>query len=434
MGTAALLLTAVAPAIAQDTGWDLRYRVEIRANYRDTDEERLRIPFPFPASFLPVGQTNGFLETVDAGQHVELSVAQIRLDAIKGKNFTAHAQLRAVDRYRQNPTSSDRKFDADELWFRFGQRPDFLERPDSSTIFLQVGKAPKTERQPIRLLESYGVASTSFNRFEDTQIMVGGTIGRNLYWRAQLSNGNPLFFRDANALAGDNGTPEMRQPDHPNPNPRLKSGFPIFYNAEVESLAFESENLQFGQGVGYRWQNDAQTFGFDVIAFHYKRDLADSVNLTGTFYSGDLDLLNGPFDQLGLPLTSRNKEEYGGRAYVEWRGLTTIAQFTKQNLGGLQREGWEYETGYRIPMNFRWLQSIQPAARVSGLTNRFIGNPRLFPAPSVWWQWTKIDAGIRIGFSQNFDLTLERTRHNVGNLPPAKLHFMETLVTLRARV
>lgn len=338
---AALLLVVAAPAAAEDsqTKWEFRHRFELRANYRNSDEERFALRFRFPGSFLPPGETTGFLQTVDPDQHIELSVAQIRLDAIRGKNFTAHAQLRAVDKYRQNPTSTDRKFDADELWVRFGPRPDFVERPEGTSLFLQIGKAPKMERQPIRLLESYGVASTSFNRFEDTQLMVGGTFGRSLYWRAQLSNGNPLFFRDANALAGDNGIPDLRQPEHPNPNPDLKSGFPILYNAEVESLFFETDNLQFGQGIGYRWQTADQSFGYDVILFHYKRDLADEVNLTGTFYGGDLDLLNGPFDLGGIALRGRNKEEYGGRAYVEWHGLTTIAQFTKQHLAGLQREG-----------------------------------------------------------------------------------------------
>ena len=432
---AALLLVVAAPAIAEDSDskWEFRHRVEIRGNYRDSDQQRLPLRFQFPGSFLPPGQTTGFLETVDAGRRVELSVAQIRLDLIHGKNFVAHAQLRAIDKHRQNPTSTDRKIDADELWFRFGQKPDFLERPDRTSLFLQMGKAPKMERQPIRLLESYGVASTSFNRFEDLQALVGGSVGRNLYWRLQLSNGNPLFFRDANALAGDNGTPELRQPENPNPVPRLKSGFPILYNAETESLFFENDNLQFGQGLGYRWQNEAQTFGYDVILFHYKRSLADEVNLTGTFYGGDLDLLNGPFDLGGIALRGRNKEEYGGRAYVEWHGLTTIAQFTKQHLAGLQREGYELEAGYTIPLAFGWIQSIQPAARVSGLTNRFRGDATKFPAPSIWWQWTKVDAGVRVGFAHNFDVTIERTRHNVGG-PPVKLHMGETLATVRFRI
>ena len=56
-------------------------------------------------------------------------------------------------------------------------------------------------------------------------------VGGHIYFRAQVSNGNPTFFRDPNALAGDNGTAR-----EPNPDPNLWSGFPIFYHAEVEEV------------------------------------------------------------------------------------------------------------------------------------------------------------------------------------------------------
>ena len=55
-----------------------------------------RSSFPFPPSQLPVGQTVGFEETVDAGTHAELSVAQIKLDLGYGNWFLAHTQLHAT--------------------------------------------------------------------------------------------------------------------------------------------------------------------------------------------------------------------------------------------------------------------------------------------------------------------------------------------------
>lgn len=412
--------------------WTFTDRLEVRANFRDSHHEAFQLKFPFPAFFLPAGQKFGFEETPDAGSHVELSVVQVRLDAKYGKWFAAHAQVHAIDEYRRNPTTSDRRVDADELWVRAGEKPEFLERPETTSAFLQIGKAPKMERQPIRLLESYGLAATAFNRMEDTQLLTGGSVGRSLYWRLQLSSGNPLFFRDSNALAGDNGTPSLDPFVHPNPDPRIKSGFPILYNAEVESVFFETDHMQFGQGLGYRWQNAAETMGFDAIAFHYRRTMsADEKKLDGTFYGPDLDLLLGPVDQ-GLPIHGRTKEEYGGRIYSEWHALTLIAQFTKQAVAGLQRQGYEIESGYRIAAASRFLQSIQPALRVSGLTNRFRGNPALYPAPSVWWPWTKIDAGVRIGFVRNIDLTIEHAKHNIG--APRKLNLNETLATLRVRI
>ena len=33
-------------------------------------------------------------------------------------------------------------------------------------------------------------------RAQGTQLLVGGTVGKNLYWRLQAANGNPIFFRD----------------------------------------------------------------------------------------------------------------------------------------------------------------------------------------------------------------------------------------------
>jgi hypothetical protein len=417
------------PLVAQTTGWTFQSRIELRANYRNSKETRFPLRFPFPPEFLPVGQTVGFEETVDPGPHTEFSVAQIRLDANYGNWFAVHTQFHAQDKYRRNPTSEDRQTDADELWIRFGPKPDFLERPTGSSVFLQMGKFPKMERQPIRLLESYGLAATAFNRFEDVGFLSGGTIGRNLYWRLQATTGNPLYFRDPNALAGDNGIKELLQL---HPNPRLKSGIPILYNTETEGYSLRTDHVQFGQGIGYRWQNEGQTFGFDAVIFHYRRSMADEEHLTGTFYGGDLDLLDGP-DGFGisLPIHGRRKEETGARVYSEWHGLTAIGQFTKQLFAGLYRQGEELEIGYQIPAHLRLVPSVQPAVRWSALQNFFKG-PRNFVAPSMWWNWVKIDYGVRIGFAHNVDVTVERARHNI--VVPLKLDESETLVTLRVRV
>src|ERR1051325_1775750 len=343
LAAAAALLCAALPLRAQTQNlWTYKTRFEVRANYRDSNSARFPLRFPFPPDFLPPGQTQGFERTVDPGRQVELSVANVQLDVAYAW-FSARAKVHGQDKYRRNPTGTDKKIDADELWVRFGQAPEFLDRPERTSFFLQLGKAPKMERQPTRLLESYGLTATAFNRFEDLQALAGGSVGLNLYWRLQLANGNPLFFRDPNALAGDNGTPDQRQPDHPQPNHDLGSGCPILYNAEVEEYAFNQHNLQLGRGLGYRSQNDAQTFGYDVLVFHYKRSLADTKNLTGTFYGGDLDLLSAPLG-IVIPTKGRNKEATGVRLYSEWHGLTTIAQLVHQDIAGLHRDGYELET------------------------------------------------------------------------------------------
>jgi hypothetical protein len=428
--TGLLLCLGSLPLFAQTDGWSFRTRLEFRANYRDSKEARFPLKFPFPTVQLPIGQTVAFEQTVDPGRHAELSVAQVRLDASYGTVFTAHAQLHAQDKYRRNPTSEDKKIDADELWIRIGPKPDFLDRPSRSSIFLQMGKFPKMERQPIRLLESYGLAATAFNRFEDVGFMTGGSVGRNLYWRVQATSGNPLYFRDPNALAGDNGIKELLLP---NPDPRLKSGFPILYNTETQGYSLNTEHLQVGEAIGYRWQNGAQTFGIDAIAFHYRRNMSDSEKpaRSGTFYGSDIDLLEGPLDR-GIALHGNRKEEAGGRIYTEWHHLTSTIQFTKQLFAGLHRQGEEIEAGYQIPLGNRWIPSIQPAVRWSGLQNFFKGDPTAFPAPSIWWNWTKTDYGVRIGLPHGSDVTVEHARHNIAS--PRKIHPDETLVTVRVRI
>lgn len=426
------LLAVCSSASAQDqTSWTFGHRLEIRANYRNSDDEDFPLRFPFNPAQLPPGRTQGFMETPDPGTHFDLSVVNFQLDATYGDWIAARAKVHLRDMHRANPTSSDRQIDADELFVRIGQNPEFLARPDKTSFFIQVGKFPKMERQPTRLLETYGLAATAFNRLEDVQVMAGGSVGRSLYWRLTASNGNPVFFRDPNVLAGDNGTPELLQR---NPVTKFGSGFPILYNAEVEGLFFDTSHVQFGQALGYRWQRADEKLGFDLIAFHYDRELAQEEDLTGTFYGGDLDLLDGARG-FSLPITDDRKEEYGARLYGEWHGATGIFQFTKQRVAGMQREGWEGELGYRLDVSLGPVHSIQPAVRFSGLTNRFRG-PAQFPAPSVWWNWGKIDAGVRIGLPYRLDITVEHTRHQVG-VPvtaPRDLKLRETLVTLRWRV
>jgi hypothetical protein len=412
---------------AQQDVWSWAHKTEIRANYRWSKEERLRRPFPPGAA----------LETPDPGSHVELNVVDLQLDLGYGDWLAARAKVHADAKHRRNPTSNDRQIDADELWVRIGEKPEFLARPEGTSFFVQAGKFPKMERQPVRLMESYGLAATSFNRCEDVQVLVGGTVGRNFYWRAQAANGNPLFMRDPNALAGDNG---LASQIFRGETPEFGSGFPILYNAETEDLFFDTSHMQLGEALGYRWQRENESAGFDVIVFHYKRDLAETVKLFGTEYGGDLDLLvvkgsevAQPIDR-GLPITNDTKEEYGARLYGEWGNATAIAQMTWQNVAGLEREGWELEAGYRWAMTLGPIESIQPAIRVSNLDNHFVGHPE-FPATSVRWDWRKYDMGVRVGLTHGLDVTVEYTTHEAFNVAgPVPVNLKETLATLRWRI
>ena len=66
------------------------------------------------------------------------------------------------------------------------------------------------------------------------------------------------------------------------------------------------------------------------------------------------------------------------------------------------------------------------------MQNDFKGDPTLFPAPSIWWNWIKIDYGVRIGLPRGSDLTVEHAKHNIAS--PKPVHPDETLVTLRLRI
>jgi hypothetical protein len=425
----AIAVIVCLPLAAQDQQdvWSWSHRIELRGNYRWSKEERIARPFPPGAA----------LETPDPGSHVELNVADLQLDLDYGNWLAARAKVHVEAKHRRNPTSTDEQIDADELWVRVGQKPEILARPRGTSLFIQAGKFPKMERQPVRMLESYGLAATSFNRFEDVQVLVGGTVGRNFYWRAQAANGNPLFMRDPNALAGDNGTPQLLTTGVA----ELGSGFPILYNAETEDLFFDTSNVQLGEALGYRWQREDESAGFDVIVFHYERDLADSADLKGTRYGGDLDLLVvkgsevGQTIDRGLPITGdRSKREYGTRIYGEWGNATAIAQMTWQKVAGLEREGWELELGYNWPLKLGPIESIQPAVRVSNLDNHFFGHPQ-FPATSVRWDWRKYDAGVRVGLTHGLDVTLEYATHEAfapaGKVP---VDLTEVLATVRWRM
>ncbi|HYI07864.1 MAG TPA: hypothetical protein VEK57_02230 [Thermoanaerobaculia bacterium] len=439
-----LALIVCAPLFAQDVppppeeanvskdAWAWSHRVELRGNYRWSEDEF--IPNPFFDDDDPATPPEIFLRTPDPGSHVDLNVAEVQLDVFYGEWFQARAKIHAQGMHRRNPTSTDKQVDADELFVRIGQKPEFLDRPAGTSFFLQAGKFPKMERQPVRLLESYGLAATSFNRFEDIQLLAGGTVGRNFYWRFQAANGNPVFLRDPNALAGDNGTLDEKF----NNIGDYHSGFPIIYHAETEDYVFNTSHVQLGEALGYRWQRDDGTLGFDLIVFHYERDLAEKEELTGTIYGGDIDLLDegGPAgsnpDKINhLPITgSRKKEEIGARLFAEWHNATVIAQYTAQELAGLEREGMELELGYRLPWQLGWIESIQPAVRASRLDNHFVGvGP--FPAPSLFWDWNKIDFGVRVGLPRGLDVTAEYTVHDMTSRRP--LGTRETLVTVRWR-
>ena len=427
-------------ASGEETGLrpKLDFGLEARANFRHSEDNRFPVPFPFLPIELPPGQTRGFEETVNPGSHFELSDVTLYLDASWGDGLAAHGKIDFIDLYDRNPTSTDKKIDVDEAWIRFGVEPEPATLAPRSGLYLKLGKLPKFERQDDRHLESYGLVSTAFNRFEDAGAELGAQLGRHFYLKLSATAGNPVFIRDPNALAGDNGTPAFRQP---NPDPALHSGVVILYDAEVEDLDVDGK-LEAGAGLGYRWADEEGRNGVDVLAWGYQRELAETVELEGTFYGGDLDVLSGPPGRgnAAFAFSGDRKREVGANVWLYWGGLSFFGQYVDQELAGLPRTGLEGELAWRFDLPLVWavgdrqlFTSIAPAVRYSELDNDF-RNPPQTPSPSLSWDWRKIDAGLRLGVFSGVDLTLEYADNRFILASGARRENNEFLATLRWKV
>ena len=267
---------------APGRGPELSFGVEVKAAFRDSDANAFR------TTFSTTGGPPVSLATVDPGQSLEVPGATLFVDAAWGEALLGHLKIDVVDLWDRNPTSSDRKVDLDEAWLRYGRESDPGVLPERAGGYVKVGKLPKFERQDDRHLESYGLLATAFNRFEDLGVEAGVDLGRHLYLKGSYTQGNPVFIRDPNALAGDNGTPEGLAGQA-----TLGSGVVILYDAEVEDSNGDGGE-ETGAGLGLRFGSADGARRFELLAFGYRRDLATSVRLEGTRYGGDLDLITFP--------------------------------------------------------------------------------------------------------------------------------------------
>jgi hypothetical protein len=431
VGGAAQAQSDAAPLVSTDR---FKLHLELKADYRDTKDLATVSPFPFPPSFLPPGQTQVFLKPAAAGSSFEIQTINFTGDAHLGPGVDGKIDLRFLDLYNRNPTSSDDRVQLHEAWVRFGNRTDGPRaQPEGLSAYAQFGKSPLFSKQRLRHLESYGLWSTAVARFEEIGVEAGGDFGKHLYWRSLFASANPLFFRDPNALAGDNGTPE-RQPG--NVDPIYQSGFPILYDAKATDL---NVNGAFHSGAGFGWKTGTDETGIDVMAWGYERKLSEFVALRGTTYSGDLGLLNGPFPDLfhaGLPVHGDRKDEAGINVDGRAGGFVAWGQAVSQDIAGLKRSGAEGEFAYRADLPgilvgetpvLRW---IQPAIRASFINNHFVLNP-IYPAPSVDWNWRKYDLGVRLGIIPGCDVTAEYSRNVVFTSSNGIIHPDEFLMTFR---
>jgi hypothetical protein len=402
---------------------------EIKLAFRDSEAVETPTFFPFPPTFIPPGETAVFQRTPLAGRSLEVPNLALIGEGELTPGVAVKAELHFLDLYNRNPTSSDDRFLLREAWVRFGRRPAPLEFSDGSSFYVLAGLAPRFTKQVNRRLESYGLWATAVGRFEQPQLEVGGSFGRNVYFRALVGNGNPVFFRDPNALAGDNGAPERVPPAAAQV---YQSGFPILYDAKAADLN-PTGRFEWGGGLGVRLGDDDGA-AVDVIGWYFARKMEDEARIRGSIYQGDLELLRGVV--FPLPFSGDDKSEWGANLEARLGGLRVFAQYVDQEIAELPRSGFELELAYRFGLDGLFVvgetpigEWIQPVVRYSSIDNEFTA-PREFPGPSVAWDWNKLDVGIRIGITRNIDVTVEYAR-NTAKRAAGNIHPDETLVTLR---
>lgn len=428
LGVITLLIVGGAARAAEN-----EWTVEIRGRYRSSDDALFRPNFPFSPDMIPAGQDAVFLRTVDPGDAWELSAIVLQLETT-WRHGGFGLKLDGIDLDDRNPTSSAEEWDIDELWLRLGGETEPAALPERAGAYVKVGKFPRFERQDDRHLESYGVVATAFNRLEDIGLETGVDLGRHLYLKASYTQGNPLFLRDINALAGDNGTPELQRP---NPVLERNSGIPIPYDADVHDVDFA--NPEAALGLGVRLADAGGRRGADLLLWHSERQLAETVEIDGSFYGGDLDLLLGPLDLFPFAVTSNDKEEEGVNLWLYLGGFSLFAQAVDQDLAGLARSGLEVELAWSFDLPPVWavrqhqvLPSIAPAVRYSRLDPDFAAPP-VTPSPSFAWDWEKWDYGLRVGLAGRSDLTIEYAANTFTLGSGVEVGLDELLATWRLR-
>ncbi len=422
-------LSAV-PADAQEkTGFT--FFGEMNFNFRQSTFVEHRLNVPFPPEFWEAGDDAVYLRTVDPGSHFEMSDVELGLDVRFSEKFSGRVLVHVLDLYNRNPSSIDDEVFVREFWLRYGQVDRQHRKLEPWAWYVEAGKAPRFAKQIVRHLESYGLWGTAVNRFEIPQIQLGVNLGGNLYFRGQYGIAGPLFMRDPNALAGDNGTFDRVPGDV---DPAYNSGFPILYDARPKNFSLDGE-VELGGGLGWRWANDEGKKSVDVMAWYYSRTLEDAPEIEGTFYQGDLELLRGA----GLPLPFEGDEKWEAGLNVDWRlgRWVGFAQFVKQDIASLERQGFEIESAFHIPIPalfaawdtpvFTWLR---PAVRYSQIDNDFwVWDP--FITPSMYWDWQKLDVGLRIGIVRSSDITVEYSFNKAELQDGSTLEPNEWLVTWR---
>lgn len=400
--------------------------LELDANFRHSDDTQVAFHMPgVPAQ-----------QTVDPGSHAEVSNVALLGDYQPSQVIHAHLRFDGVNLYYRNPTSTDHPYDLAELWVRFGRESGAAVVPEQPGVYFKLGKFWRPEQQQDRHLQSYGLVGTAFNLFADAGIEAGADLGRHFFAKAAVSQGNPLFVRDTNALAGD--TPDLLAPNANSAGAKLNSGLTILYDTHVERLDFA--HPEAAGYLGWRLGEPGGASGLELMAWGRWRRLAANYDLPGSQLGGDLATLS-PLGMPIVPFRGNGKQEVGADLRIyHASGLSLFAEAVDQLVAGLGRTGIEAEAAWKIGLPLAWAAGgrqifsyLAPAVRYSKLHNRFY-NLSPTPEPSLAWDWEKFDAGLRLGIWGGVDLTVEYSYNRTYLTPQLTENENELLGTLRIRL
>lgn len=425
----ALLLTGrvaaqeeVSPPPVTEEAPGFRFGGEVKAGYRWSQAQESAI---LSQSFRVVG----LMRTPDPGSSIEIQHLALTGEGELTPGVFAKFEVRFLDQYNRNPTSTDDKVFVRQAFVRFGDKPELLSGTKGSDAYLLFGMAPRFSKQTTRRLETYGLWGTAVGRFEQPQLEIGASFGNHVYARAMVGSGNPLFVRDTNVLAGDNLSDGPAEPDA-----TYDVGFPILYDAKVSEVNLTG-HIEKGFGLGAHWGGGDKA-GADILYWYFERRLAETARFKGSTWAGELNLLRD--EEHPLPGEGDQRREWGVNLQAKTGGLRFFGQWVDQDLAGASRYGLEAEVAWIIRLSGLFLVGespvgnwIQPTFRYSWIENRFTA-PINYPRLSVVWPWKKYDFGLRFGLVRNVDLTAEYTFHQVfrtASLP--NLPMKEFVLTLR---
>lgn len=406
LGTAVLGLMLALPCAADEPlggegedGFQLDLEVELQLGYRSSDSASART-----FTDLPDGPAS--LTTVEPGDHFEVSEFELAAEARWGEGVAAVIELSIIDLYDWNPTSEN-ELDLNEAWLRFGRELQPGELADARGAYVKLGKFGKFERQDERPLVSYGLASTTFNRIEDVGVEVGVDVHPNVYLKLSAMQGNDVFFRDPNALAGDTSA-FLLEPDEATRG----GGLGLIYDAEREDLDFD--DLELGAGFGLRFADASGQRAVDILLWGYQRDLAPVGSSEDGELGRDLDLLTALPNSQPLAVDGDRKEEIGLNIWLYSGALAFFGQYVDAELAGLPRRAYEAELAYTFDLPARWatgrgeqvFSTLTPAVRYSRLFNDF-EHPPLTLLPSLAWDWYKLDVGVSLAVLEELHMTVE---------------------------